>query len=143
MKKLLSAYVAFLRSLYLIHQTNHWTSHGDDFYGNHLLFERIYKSAQENSDLAAEKLLGLFGPSIIDQRNQADLIHQISTSLMKKMTGLELSLYAEQKFLNVSRKIKALLDGKSLLSAGLDDAICSIASDRESAVYLIRQALSK
>jgi DNA-binding ferritin-like protein len=67
-------YVALLRSVYLVHQNGHWLSKGNDFYGNHLMLERIYKTAAEDADLAAEKFLGLFDPSVIDLDMQASLI---------------------------------------------------------------------
>ena len=69
--KFLATYTAFLRSLYLIHQNSHWLSKGHNFYGNHIMFQRLYESAQTNADKAAEKLIGLYGNAAIDLGEQA------------------------------------------------------------------------
>src|ERR1700722_7628278 len=70
-------YVALIRSIYLVHQNHHWITKGKNFYGNHLLFERIYKSATEDADLAAEKFTGLFGTDVLDLNLQAQMIGKI------------------------------------------------------------------
>ena len=41
-------YVASLKAMALIHQQSHWTTRGQSFYGDHLLFEKLYDSALED-----------------------------------------------------------------------------------------------
>jgi DNA-binding ferritin-like protein len=77
MEKVAALYIACLKAMTLIHQHNHWTTKGEDFYGDHLLFERIYKSAQENLDLAAEKFIGVLGEECMDYKLQADLLNKV------------------------------------------------------------------
>ena len=143
LKEYCAKYIAFLRALYLIHQNHHWVVSGSSFYGNHLLFERIYKSAAENADLAAEKFIGLFGSSILDIENQSSLIADVmkknSSSNLGDIELVKNSLQAEQEFLSFADEFYAKLESDGKLSMGADDALMSISSERESAVYLLTQ----
>lgn len=135
-------YIALIRSVYLVHQNHHWITSGESFYGNHLLFERIYKSAAEDADLAAEKMIGLFGTEVMDLHMQAQMIGK---TLEDFSTGnpLGTSLEAEKKFLDFSEKFYKLLKKEDKMSLGLDDMLMSIASNREGAVYLLQQTLGR
>ena len=141
----MATYVAFLRSLYLIHQNAHWTTKGTNFYGNHLLFERLYKAAADNSDAAAEKAIGIFGNDTIDLGTQAVLINKIIikySSLVKPEDPISLiaaSLQAEQAFLALSSNVYKAFEEDGTLTLGLDDLIMSIANKSEEAVYLLKQ----
>lgn len=139
-----SKYVAYLRSLYLIHQTHHWLVAGKNFYGNHLLFERIYKSAADNADSAAEKMIGLFGSDALNPKTQADFIHDF----LKKYTQndisvealLESSIKAEQDFISLSKEFYQSLNESEDMTLGLDDLIMSVCNERETSLYLLKQA---
>lgn len=130
---LMSAYVAFLRALYLIHQESHWKAKE---YGNHLLFQRLYEGIQESADVAAEKVIGLFG----DIPNQTQLINGIKSKFTVE-NPLENSLRAEKAFLDLSKKTYDQLKNSESLTLGLDDLIMNLASKSEVHVYLLQQAL--
>lgn len=135
-------YISFLRAIGLLHQNNHWLSKGKNFYGQHLLFERIYKSAQEDVDLAAEKFVGLFNEECLDLNAQSKLIQKT----LEKFSGdnlIQLSLSAEKEFLEFSQKIYDTLKENDELSLGMDDMLMSVASRREEAVYLLKQSLDE
>lgn len=140
--ELLSCYVAFLRVIYLIHQNNHWISKGENFYGNHLLFQRLYESAQEDADLAAEKIIGLFGAEYLDFELQKTLIAKLS-DLKKEENAVKSSLEIEKKFLAFSKKVYDILKKSDKMTLGLDDMLMSIASKREESVYLLTQSESE
>lgn len=135
-------YVSFLRALYTTHQTHHWLAKGSNFYGNHLLFERIYKTAQENADLAAEKFVGVFGDEWLNLKDQNDCMHKILEKVEDKDL-IKSSLEAEKKFLEFSQSFYDALKKADKMSLGMDDMIMSIASSREEAVYLLKQAGSE
>ena len=136
--------VATLKTAYNIHQHNHWTTKGIAFYGDHLLFERIYKSTLENLDTAAEKFMGLFGDSCLSYDLQADLLNKVLLKY-KNLEGspVHLSLAAEKDFLKFSTEAYNLFEKEDKLSLGLDDMIMAIASQREESVYLLQQTLTK
>jgi len=139
LQEYLAFYVAFLRVLYNTHQNYHWLTKGENFYGNHLLFERIYKSAQENADLAAEKFIGVFGPEALDISLQNKLMNKI-TSLIENEDLIVSSLNLEEKFQKYSKTLYQTLNKADKLSLGVDDMLMSIASQREEAIYLLKQA---
>ena len=41
----LSVVLVYLKHLAAIHQNHHWTAIGDPYYGDHLLFQRLYECA--------------------------------------------------------------------------------------------------
>lgn len=136
-------YVSFLRSLYTIHQNHHWLAKGKNSYGDHLLFERIYQSAQENADLAAEKIVGLFGDECILLEDQNKCMHGIIGKFDQNDDLAGVSLAAEKKFLDFSKSFYDALKKADKLTLGLDDCIMQIASKREEAVYLLQQTGKK
>lgn len=135
-------YVATLKAMTLIHQHSHWTTKGSNFYGEHLLFMRIYESAQEDLDLAAEKFMGVFGNQCLEYDMQTDLLHKV----LLKYSNLEgspaqMSLEVEQDFIKFSKEAYNCFEDEGKLTLGLDDMIMAIASKREEAVYLLQQNL--
>lgn len=132
-------YIALVRSIYLVHQNHHWITKGNDFYGNHLLFERIYKTAADDADLAAEKFIGLFGDEVLDLHMQAQMIGKIMESFSSG-DPVASSLKIEKKFLDFTEKFYRIVKEEGKMSLGLDDMIMAIASNREAAVYLLKQA---
>jgi DNA-binding ferritin-like protein len=140
--KVAALYIASLKALALIQQHNHWTTKGMTFYGDHLLFERLYNSVLENLDLAAEKFMSLFGDQCLDYDLQADLLHKVLLKY-KNLEGspVQMSLLAEKDFLKFSKEAYNCFEDEGKLTLGLDDMIMSIASDREGAVYLLQQSL--
>jgi DNA-binding ferritin-like protein len=140
--KIGALYIASLRAMALIHQINHWTTHGITFYGDHLLFERLYNSALKDLDLAAEKFMGLLGDDVLDYDLQADLLHKVLLKY-KNLEGspLEMSLMVEKDFLKFSKDAYNAFEEDGKLTLGLDDMVMAIASQREESVYLLQQAL--
>ncbi len=134
-------YVAGLQAISIIHTQNHWITRGPNFYGSHLLFERIYNSALKDMDLAAEKFIGLFGLKCLDYELQVNLLNK---ALLKynipDLTPTAKSLKAEKEFIKFSSEYYKLVDQAGLMTLGLDDMILAIASSREEAVYLLQQA---
>lgn len=135
-------YVATLRAIYLIEQHCHWTSHGDPFYSNHLLFERLYQSAQKNADTAAERFVGLFGLEALNYKKQCDLMYKV----MEKYADLEdkpfeQALAIEKDFLSFAEKAFKELESEKVMTLGIDDFFTEVSSDRETACYLLGQTL--
>lgn len=141
--KVAALYVATLKAMALIHQHNHWTTNGEMFYAEHLLFERLYNSVLEDLDLAAEKYIGLFGDEALDYKLQTELLSKVLLNYNKlEGSPVEMSLAVEKDFIKFSNDAYECFDEQGELSLGLDDMIMSIASNREEAAYLLQQSLS-
>ena len=136
-------YIATLKAMTLVHQHSHWTTKGSSFYGEHLLFARIYESAQEDLDLAAEKFMGVFGDQCLNYDLQTELLHKILLKY-KNLEGspAQMSLEIERDFLKFSKVAYNCFEEEGKLTLGLDDMIMSISSKREEAVYLLQQSLA-
>jgi DNA-binding ferritin-like protein len=138
--KVACIYISTLKAIYIINQQNHWLSKGTSFYSSHLLFQRIYEKAQENLDTAAEKFIGLFGDEVVDYTIQVKFLN----SILLKYSSLSLfeqSLKIEEDFIKFSKQAYDCFEKEQKLSLGLDDMIMAIASDREEAVYLLKQSI--
>lgn len=140
--KVAALYIATLKAISLIHQHNHWTTRGLGFYGDHLLFERLYNSALENLDLAAEKYMGLFGHDCLNYVLQVDLLSKILLKY-KSLEGepVPMSLAVEKDFIKFSKDAYNCFEEEGTLTLGLDDMVMAIASKREEAVYLLQQSV--
>lgn len=140
--KVAALYIASLKAMAIIHQHNHWTTKGDDFYGDHLLFERLYDSVLENLDTAAEKFVGIFGAECLDYGLQTELLNKVLLTY-KKLVGspAELSLGVEKDFIKFSQDAYKCFEDEGKMTLGLDDMIMAIAGKREEAVYLLQQTL--
>lgn len=141
-EELCQYYVAFLRSVSLLHQNNHWQTRGENSYGNHLLFERIYKSSQEDVDLMAEKFIGVFGNDCLNLAAQSQIIAHLLEKYSSDKDLVVSSLNAEKDFIEFAEGFYKTLKAEDKLSLGTDDAIMAVNSNRESAVYLLKQAAS-
>jgi len=142
--KVVALYVASLKAIALIHQHNHWTTKGEMFYGEHLLFERLYESTLKNLDAAAEKFIGIFGDEALNYELQAELLNKVLL-IYSNLEGspIEMSLAIEKDFLKFSKDAYDFFKTKKALSLGLDDMIMEIASNREESVYLLKQTLQQ
>jgi len=138
--KIAALFIASLKAIALIHQHNHWTNKSAVFFGNHLMFEKLYGTAQENLDEAAEKFVGLFGSEFLDYKTQTELLSKV----LSKYTALEgkpvaLSLAIEKDFIKFCDDAYDGFESEGSLTLGLDDMIMSIANSREEAVYHLQQ----
>jgi DNA-binding ferritin-like protein len=55
----LATLVACLRAVYQIHQSNHWLAKGTWYYGDHLLYQRLYEAILPEIDGVAERAVGM------------------------------------------------------------------------------------
>ncbi len=142
--KMAALYIATLKAMYIIHQQNHWLAKGDNFYGNHLLFQRIYESVPESLDGAAEKFVTIFGPECLNYKLQADLLNKLLLKYQDKCeSGLDCSLAVEKDFINLSKATYECFEQEGNLTLGLDDFIMATASAREESVYLLTRAMGQ
>jgi DNA-binding ferritin-like protein len=140
LNKLANLYIATLRGIYLVLQHCHWLSQGSNFYGNHLLFERLYKSAADHSDLAAEKMIGLFGAEMFDVELQSEYLNKLLTKYSGTENCVETALRMERDFLAFSKQAYDAFEQEGEMTLGLDDMLMNIASKHEETIYLLQQA---
>lgn len=142
--KMASVYIASFKALALVHQHNHWTTKGLSFYGDHLLFEKLYDKALEDLDVAAEKFIGVFGEECLGYDMQIDFLSK-GLAHYSDLDGspLEMSLAIEEDVNKLCKDAYNCFKEEGKLTLGIDDMIMSLASNREESMYLLKQALKK
>lgn len=137
--------LALLRAVYQIHQAAHWQVKGTTFYGDHLLFQRLYEAMTPEIDAVAERAVGISAdPRLIEPVAQADAIaayvEDIRYSVEDVATNKDLisvGLQAEQYVLDALDEILS-----QQTSQGTQNLLQGIADTHESHVYLLQQRLS-
>lgn len=145
----LSVVLVHLKYLYALHQNHHWISMGDPYYGDHLLFQRLYGNIVEEIDGVAEKAIGLGSTANVDlQLVNSQVLKLIcgqgSASMIPQSSDLaKKSLMAEMSFLKVVDHAMLHLKEMGLLTSGLSNMLEGIADVHESHIYLLKQRVSK
>lgn len=145
----LSVVLVHLKYLAVLHQNHHWTCVGDPYYGDHLLFERLYGDVPVEIDSIAEKAIGLGCTANVDlQLVHSQLLKLISGSgsatMIPQSTDLaKKSLMAEMNFLAVMKHLCDSLKECGLMTHGLDNLLAGIEDKHEGHVYLLKQRISK
>jgi DNA-binding ferritin-like protein len=138
---MLNEILAVLRAQYLSYQTSHWQSQGRNAYQDHLLFERLYKSVEEQIDTLAEKLSGLEDSDQVSLNRQNPLIHSLLDQWSKIPDHYQRGLQSEKFLQDLLRDAVDRLNDARQLTLGLDDFIAATASEHETNMYLLQQGL--
>ena len=134
--------LAALRAQYLMYQTSHWQTKGPAYYGNHLLFQRLYESAQGEIDAVAEKLVGYTGAASVGLPAQIELIERYCSRWCAVENLHERGLVSEKEVQKLLKFTYDTLKAKGELTLGLDDWLMATSSAHETNVYLLQQVLS-
>jgi hypothetical protein len=139
--KLLQPLLALLRAQYWMYQESHWQTKGPAYYGNHLLFQRLYESVTEQIDTLAEKMVGTYGPEAVSSAAMAPLFEQWVGRWLPVDCLHQRGLVSESDMQMVTKQVYERLKAIGELSLGMDDFLMATASDHETNQYLLRQVL--
>jgi DNA-binding ferritin-like protein len=120
--------LVFERALFSYHQAAHWRSSGAQYYGDHLLFQRLYEAIADEIDSLGERIMGLGGAIEVAAQTHA------AGKLLDQWRG-ELTAQAqacEQQFLAL---IGSTMQGQ--WSDGVQNLLQGIADQHETHVYLL------
>lgn len=140
--KHLAHLLAYLRAMYLSYQTSHWQTKGPTYYGDHLLFQRLYESVQGEIDALAEKIVGYVGPAGVNLNGQADLIATVSSGLAQIPNHHQRGLESEMEFQHHVKSAYDAIKSAGMMTLGLDDFLMATASAHETNTYLLQQVLN-
>jgi hypothetical protein len=142
--------LAMLRGLKWTYWNYHWTSKGSTFYQSHLLFERLYsEKIDEQIDTLAEKIT-TYNPTILaGNLKMLEAFEQFVKNFVvyrsvKKLEMIDLykrGLEMEKQVQVAIEKSYTNLKEVEELSLGMDDYLMSLANQRETVIYLLRQQL--
>jgi DNA-binding ferritin-like protein len=125
--------LAVLRAQAWLYHTAHWQTAGPNFYGLHLLFERLYSSLPDQYDGLAEKLVAMFGADVVDAASSI----QLATGYVAGWSGEAVAsgLTSEASLSSaVSRALALCAD-----NAGLQNFLQGLADEHQTNVYLLQQ----
>jgi DNA-binding ferritin-like protein len=134
--------LAVLRAQYLSYQTSHWQVVGGSFYGNHLLFERLYKSVQDQVDELAEKIVGYVGIEAVELAAQLEKIHLMCGSWGRISCHHKRGIQSEADLQAALKIAYDTIKGAGMMTLGLDDWLLATANAHEENTYLLQQVLA-
>lgn len=136
--------LARLRALRHFYETAHWLAYGNSYYGDHLLYERLYDEVDGEIDGLAEKVIPLFGDDTVDL--YASLLQMarvlaedwaIKPDDVGSPSIAQLALNAEEEVQCYISYMYEILEEEGALSLGFDDFLQALASKLESHLYLL------
>jgi DNA-binding ferritin-like protein len=134
--------LAILRALEWSHQTAHWKVRGEPFYGDHLLFQKLYEAVGEEIDTLAEKIVGIYGPDAIHNLSVLSDTHKFVANHAASGVGGDIYQCALLMEEHLQRALKTAYDelkASGEMSLGMDDFLMATANAHETALYLLRQ----
>ncbi len=147
---LLAAVVAFLRAEAMIHQAHHWQARGQNYYSDHLLFERLYDELLGDIDKVAERMIGsghvIFAQPILHAKHVSAVVQKFYDGAPPNPTPDEhvlISLRAILCTLVMLKIVYGALEQQGLLSHGLDNLLQGVADKHEEHVYLLKARASQ
>ena len=127
---------AAIRAAHHVLWTLHWQAEGASSYGDHLLYERLYKARVEEIDRVAELIAALFGPAALDAgASWNDAADFVNLGAGKRPDARAL-LAVEAAMEAVEAAIEANT-GKH--EAAADNVFAGIADALDNAYYLLAQ----
>lgn len=141
----LTKYLGLLRSLETYYHHAHWITKGDTYYGDHLLFERLYGETKSQVDGLAEKMVGVFGEDSVSIHKITEVVMKVISSspkMDKNITGFELAKYGldlENLFLQMTESLYQKMKKDGTMTMGFDDLLMEIYSNHEGSIYLLQQ----
>lgn len=139
----LSGLLAVLRAASMVHQTHHWQTHGGHYYGDHLLFERLYNESQDFIDQVAERAVGSTESDAVNIHDQvtavALLAKTMCTGSLDPEDMVESSLKAESMVVHSVAIVLKQLEASGDLTNGTDNLLQGISDLHEGFLYLLKQ----
>ncbi len=146
----LSILLSCLRALALVHQLSHWTSSSEPFYGDHLLFERLYNGIVPEIDQVAEKAVGMGGPVMLHPVHQVAHEALLVATMCPHNDGIptaeELasrSYEAEMHFMGVIEALADRMQNNGSWSLGVENMLGEIADNHEASLFLLKQRVGR
>lgn len=142
----LATLLAFIRAEALVHQSHHWQTRGDTFYGDHLLFERLYGEVNGMIDGVAERMVGsghhiLAHPILLAKHCSmiVQTFYRDAGPNPSANTYPTLSLRAVLRTMVALKLTYQILDESKQLSHGTDNLLQDLSDRHENLVYLLKQ----
>lgn len=135
---LLQYLLASLRGAHFSHWTSHWQVKGGTYYGDHLLFEKLYTKVVKDIDTLAEKIVSYYGPDFVEPIHQSEIMNSFLEKHSDK-DPIRRALSVELSIVKALQDVYAALENAKSLPLGLNDFLASTANKHDTFVYLLKQ----
>ena len=120
--------------------TTHWQVHGVPFYGDHLLFERLYTGPiNDQTDQLGEKMTAFFGAESVDSVKVLDGTRALVSKWATIKNPYERALASEKSLQDAIMRAVMWMREHKTITLGLDDYLMSLANQHETNAYLLQQ----
>lgn len=139
-----------LHAVALVHHTCHWRTSGPQYYGDHLLFDRIYQDLLGHVDSVAERAIGLGSGVLVTADAIASGTLKVLECLgtLRKVDSADpatlatISLEAAKVALSAVEVVTGAMKAAGNLTDGTENLLQGLADKYEEHVYLLSQRLS-
>ena len=138
----LQGLLAILRGIQISGQEGHWRVKGANYYGDHLLLQRIYESVDKEIDGLGERIVAYAGPDFIDTSAVLEKALTLVKEWSKKRDPMAQALVAEESLQLAIKATYDALKASGNLSLGMDDFLMAMADAHDTNRYLLRQRLA-
>lgn len=137
----LAAFLAVTEGLQVVHHSHHWQTKGENFYGDHLLYQRLYEAILPEIDLIGEKLIGV--SQDVSLTNYFKRVKAMEMFL-KAVTHSDqpyvvVSHDAELTYVRMGGELMDQLEQAGLLTRGLEQMLGNVLDKHEEHIYLLEQ----
>jgi hypothetical protein len=136
--KALIEVLATLLALRDLAQEAHWTAEGANFYGDHLLYERLYDKLDKPIDKLAEMLVARFGPTAVGVAVRSRSLELLASR--EDLADAQRLLLLEAHLLDAIREALPPFEADPR-GLGVADFLVGLAGDREEAKYLLARRI--
>lgn len=142
----LAVLISWLKTTYQIHQVHHWQSSSDPFYGDHLLYQRLYEKTLEMIDRVAEKTVAMGTVDLVNPILSSRQVSMIVEAAYFVRPGIPQPTDLATRSLNVTKLCLEVilmatesLKNKNQLTKGVDNMLSDLADEIENEIYLLKQ----
>lgn len=129
-----------LYALAVATQSAHWRAIGENFYGDHLLYQRMYDDISKEIDAVGEKYAGIGGDeTILDPRRLLSATVSASQQMLTAGDLANTILLAQSNFLNRVAALLKILEATGKNTPGIENLLASIIDTHENHVYLLKR----
>ena len=126
---------AALRSAHMVFWTLHWQARGAPYYGDHLLYQRLYEARVKEIDRVAEALAALYGS---DKLAAVPAWNAAGAVIAATMSAPNPGIRAAEAILRCSEAANRAI-GQHPYGVAVNNVVAGIADSALEALYLLQQ----
>lgn len=120
----------------------HWKSKGTSYYGDHLLYERLYRARRKEIDRLAELIIAIEGADRLSVARAVQAVAPIVDGIERmQIPDAQKGLVAANMTLSALRQADAASQG-SPYALAVSNALATFSENQMEAVYLLKQRLN-